>query len=63
MLALDAANPRSRWPTQGVVILRQFRSATHTWPAHEKHFAWLAVGKTVTIERFVREDGSARALQ
>jgi hypothetical protein len=63
MLALDAANGRSRWPAEGVVILRQFRAATHTWRAHQKHFAWLAVGKIVTIERFVRENGSARALQ
>src|SRR5450631_4318772 len=30
MLALDAANGRSRWPAEGVVILRQFRAATHT---------------------------------
>lgn len=63
MLAIDAANGRSRWPSEGVVILRQFGSDRHTWRVNEKHFTWLAVGKTVTIECFVRENGSARALQ
>jgi len=61
MLTLDAATPRSR-PSEGVVILRQSGSEAHTWRVNEKHFTWLAVGKTVTIECFAGENRSARAL-